>query len=311
MFDTQKFETFSMTTEAERLKLYEISKNIDLEENDCLLEFGVYFGGSLEALAMGLSENKSNLNNKVYGIDFFQTNISGDFAKIVQTDAQTLGLEHLLKIQNDKLDWLDIVKSKLNSHHNVQLIQTKSQSYTHKYGKIALIHFDLPKFYNELYEIFKISLDDIKEDCIFIFQDFFYHWSAELIAFVFYLIKNKIVEFVYGVSSSLICKNLSLSLEDLDAFKNLLQEPMQILHLLDECHLFLREKNFCGARVIFAEEYYMAVIQYATLHNNETIKNKYENIFSSIMTSYGKKMYAELEAYNFNFRATYNQDLDL
>jgi len=301
-----------MTTEAERIKLYQFSKNINLAENDCLLEFGVYFGGNLEALAKGLTSNSSfNKTNQLIGVDLFKTAKNGEFSKLVREDAKKYQVESELKIVDDSLDWFDVVKKRIIKYDNTTLIQTKASEYRHTFGNIALIHFDLPKFFNEMKELFYECLDSIKKDCIFIFQDFFYHWSAETIAFIYFLIKNKKIKFVYGVSSSLICQNIKLEKEDLKNFEIMLSNPKEIVKLLEECYEFLREYNFCGARIIYAEEYYMAVIQYTYENGFETIKKKYETILLSIMTKYGRRVYEELKSYNYNGKDIYRNDLDV
>lgn len=298
-----------MTTELERNALYELTKNLVLNHGDCILEFGVYFGGSLEAIAEGISKNKSFNNNLIVGIDAFNTLDGGDFSEIVLKDAKENNLSEYLVKMNNKLHWIEIPRSKLAHHKNVELLQTNVKHYSHTYGNIALVHFDLPKFYDDMYCIMKECLQNFKKGTYFIFQDFFYHWSAETIAFIYYLIKNNSVEFIYGVSSSLICKNMSLALEDINKFKQLMEDPDAIINLLDECHTFLKEKNFCGARVIFAEEFYLAVIQYSTQHNNKKMKEKYLHIFSCIKTSYGNTMYLDLLKYNFNGKTSFKSEL--
>jgi len=311
VFKINDFETFTMTTELERNALYELSKNLELKDDDCLLEFGVYFGGSLEAIAEGLKKNKYYNDNMIIGVDAFSTIDGEEFSKIVTKDAKANKLYDLLEKNNNKLNWIKIPESKLAHHKNLKLIQTKIEKYSHKYGNIALVHFDLPKYYDDMYCIMKECLENFQQGTLFIFQDFFYHWSAETIAFIYYLIKNDIVEFVYGVSSSLICKNVNLELKNLDEFKQLLENPEAILNLLDECHTYLKEKNFCGARVIFAEEFYLAAIQYSTQYNDKKMKSKYETIFEAIKTSYGNQMYSELEKYNFNGKKSFKGEVQI
>ncbi len=306
-----EFDFFSMTTDAERLKLYEYAKNIELTQNDCLLEFGVYFGGSLEALAEGLQKNKKYGKHKLIGIDNFETAINGEFAKILIDDAIRIGIDNKLKTKDSVISWFDYVNDNFRKYENVHILQNKASEYIHNFGSIALIHFDLPKFFREMQEILNKCIPYIKDDCIFIFQDFFYHWSAETIAFIYYLIKNSIIKFEYGVSSSLICRNNSLKIYHLEYFNKILQDPMLIVTLLDECHDFLRENNFCGARVIYAEEFYIAIIQYSTMHNFIEMKKKYESILNKIITKYGEKVFDEVKKYNYNLIDIYKKDLNI
>jgi hypothetical protein len=308
MLNTQ-YDLYSMTTEQERDILYNLTKNLNLSNNGSILEFGVYFGGSLEAIVKGVQENQSFSNNKVIAIDAFATVKDGAFAKLVLQDAKANKVENLLKITEDTIDWKNIPERQFSEFDNVILLQTKIENYSHTYGKIALIHFDLPKFFDDLESILNKCMNDIQKDTVFIFQDFFYHWSAEIIAFIYYLLKTNTIEFVYGVSSSLICKNISLTTKQLEEFKQILQQPDLVLELLEQCHIFLKEKNFCGARVIFAEEFYLAIIQYAALHNFDKIRTKYQEIFSFIQTSYGEKMYRELLQYDFNAKESFKREI--
>ena len=44
-----------------------------MSKNDCILEFEVFFGGSLATLSLGLKSNAIYNNNKLIGIDTFAT----------------------------------------------------------------------------------------------------------------------------------------------------------------------------------------------------------------------------------------------
>jgi len=300
------FSIVSMLSEIEKKFLYEIVQTIELEEDDCILEFGVFLGGSIEPMALGLSKKK--IKNKIIGVDAFRCSLDGSFRTYVEADVSKMNLEHLYLFIDKDLDWFNIANFNLSKYSNIKLIQTESRKYKHSEKNIALIHMDLPKFYIEIHEILDEILPYMKKKCVVVFQDFFYHWSAELIAFVFYLMKHKHVQYVYDASCTLAVENISLSRECIEIFKNKINDYDFMKQHLVECIEYFDTATFFTSKVSRIETLRLALIQYAKVNNDETIVTQQYDILKEKSSNHFLRLYKELESFQFDIRKLYEED---
>lgn len=149
----------------------------------------------------------------------------------------------------------------------------------------------------------------LKPGAFIVFQDFFYHWSAEIIAFIYFLIKNEKVAFQYAQDPTLAVKNINLSRKDIEDFKLVLQSYEKTRDLLFESIEFLnihiqpRQK----------EDLYMAIVQYSTQHKDfASSKKAIELVGFPDASDHVVKVHQELAEYNFNLRQSYlNNFIDL
>lgn len=301
------FNVYSMVSIPERERLYELARTYNFDEYDTILEFGVFFGGSSEALALGLAENPTFCGQKILSLDSFNCPTNGAFYPILMQRAAMIYAVNQLEFSNDHVDWLQFVKNNLNIYPQIDLIQMDARDYTHNAGAIALLHLDLPKFFNEMYTIFKSVMNHVKDDAYILFQDFFYHWSAETIGFVYYLIKKGVINMEYASGATLATRRISLDMNDIDEYRNLLSDYKSIIGLLIEA------VEFIGPKVTFLqkESLYMAVFQYAYFHNDkETLQLVIGWINHPNQSKNVLNIYNELQKYDFNLKKLYQQELD-
>lgn len=301
------FNVYSMVSIQEREKLYELARTYNFEEFDTILEFGVFFGGSSEALALGLAENPTFYGQNILSLDSFNCPTNGAFYPILMQRAAMIYAVNQLKFSSTHVDWLQFVKNNLNIYPQIQLIQMDARDYKHNDGPIALLHLDLPKFFDEMYTIFKNVMSHIKDDAFILFQDFFYHWSAETIGFVYYLIKKGAVRIEYTSGGTLATKRINLEMSDIDEFKNLLSDYNSIINLLIECVEFMSP----NVTVIQKEFLYMAVFQYAYFHKDyKSLQLALKWINHPNQNKNVLNIYNELQNFDFNLKKLYQNELD-
>lgn len=304
-----EFKLYNMLSHEEKEKLYDLAINIKLDNNDCILEYGVFFGGSLEALNLGISRNKNFKNNKLIGIDSFYASKEGAFYDIVLERAKLNNIEEKLEIAEEYVDWFDSVISAFGQYSNIELIRSLPKKFTlNNKNKIAILHLDLPKFYKELSEIFENIICNIRKGTIIVFQDYFYHWSAEIIAFGFYLIKNKRVKCKYIEHSTLAVENNNIIKEDIAFFSKKISDREYILNLLIESIAFYRDQINNHQLAIL----YLSITQFCYVSNFKIDFKYYNNLIKDIYDKnentrkYINWMYEDIKKYNFDLYNLYN-----
>ena len=274
------FSILSMLYTEEKVKLYEISKSLKLKSNDCILEYGVFFGGSLEALYLGLQENKTFNSHEVIGVDSFYASKKGDFYSLVIEYADKSNDKNKLEITYEYVKWYKYVQSSLSKYKNINLIKSLPNNPILKNtNHIALLHLDMPKHYKELRSILGNIINNIKSNTIIIFQDYFYHWSAEIIAFGFYLIKNDLIKLEYSCMNTLGTSNNAVSEKDLELFDAKINDKEYIFSLIVESIDYFKDKVNNHKLVIL----YMAAAQYAYVNK---FNNKFDYYIQNINQMY-------------------------
>ena len=191
--------------------LEEIAINICFNHSESVIEFGSFFGRSTACICIGLLKNNSfkHEGNFFYTYDSFKSDINGGFLKHVLSYAKSNKLEHLLDYNGSKVDFYKIFyhfcKSYIDSGILIPEQVSLSNSFS-KPGSIKLIHIDSPKFYKDFKIILFRFFPKLKLGSFVIFQDFFYHWSASLIAVCGYMISEGFLSIERTAASSLLCK---------------------------------------------------------------------------------------------------------
>ena len=303
------FTVYSMLTQQERESLFKLAKNTPLKKGDTILEFGVFFGGSTEALGKGLAFNKTSGRNKIFAVDTFCCSESGGLYDIVFERAALVNATQFLEKNGSAVDWYKYVQNNLKHFENIELLQQDSKSYEHDGSPVAILHLDLPKFYSEMHVILMKIVGFLKPGAFIVFQDFFYHWSAEIIAFIYFLIKNEKVAFQYAQDPTLAVKNINLSRKDIEDFKLVLQSYEKTRDLLFESIEFLN----IHIQPCQKEDLYMAIVQYSTQHKDfASSKKAMELVGFPDASDHVVKVHQELAEYNFNLRQSYlNNFIDL
>ncbi|MDA7937825.1 hypothetical protein N9B71_02075 [Pirellulales bacterium] len=308
-FGVKTFTVYSMLTKQERENLFRLAKNTPLKKGDSILEFGVFFGGSSEALGKGLALNKTSTENKIFAVDTFCCSKPGGLYEIVFERAKLVDGTQFLEKNGSTVDWYKYVQSNLKRFENIELLQQDSKGYEHDGSPVAILHLDLPKFYSEMHIILAKVVGFLKPGAFIVFQDFFYHWSAEIIAFIYFLIKNEKVAFQYAQDPTLAVKNINLSSKDLEDFRLVLQSYEKTRDLLFESINFLK----MHIQPSQTENLYMAIVQYSTQHQDVASSEKAMGLVGFPNASdHVVRIHQELAEYNFDLRQSYlNNFIDL
>ena len=222
----------------ERSMLYSTVKSVPLEKNDCIVEFGSFFGRSTNCIAQGLVANSNySPNCKFYTYDSFQCDEKGWFAPHVLKAAKVGQVEELIKQKNGKIDFEKVFLHYLNSYieaNVVTCIKSELNETVPPIETIAFMHIDAPKYYEELQLILDNFFPKTKVGGVIVFQDFFYQWSATLILPIAILIEKEIVSVEQSAASSLVCRILKIpSKKDLNELHKIMQNDNQSENYFD------------------------------------------------------------------------------
>lgn len=210
-----------MIKEIEQKNLYALARQCDFSDpNAVAVEFGTFFGRSTACIAAGIKDNPTvrlerRIHSPLVAIDSFScARTGGGFAYHVLGKAQQAKIEHLLHMDQNKIDFKPIFDHYLASYLSPQpgisiplLLPVRSEitNLPTCENPITLMHIDAPKFYQELHPILLKYFPCLILGGIVIFQDFFYHWSASLIACIAILIREGFLIPSHSVASSLVC----------------------------------------------------------------------------------------------------------
>ncbi len=232
----------------EQQNLFNLAQNIELKNDDCVVEFGTFFGKSTFCISEGLSINEGKNNTKFYAYDSFTCHKEGRFKKFVIEEAKKTNLQVLVKKEGDYLDFSNIFKYFLEDHLNsgvVELMQfTLKKSFPKSKNNIKLMHIDSPKFYDELEIIYERFFPLLNKKSIVIFQDYFFQWSATLIASVQYLIEENILSILNTAASSITTiVNEKIDLKKIKELKQNMENIEFILEMIDKAILNTNKYN--------------------------------------------------------------------
>jgi hypothetical protein len=304
--DLYMFQVYSMLSMQERYRLYLAAKEISLNPNVILLEFGVFFGGSLEALSLGLSENPNGGKigrGRIIGVDAFECLAAGTFHGIVLERAGIAGYPEKLQFNEGMVNWKSLVHENLKGRINVELVKAAASAYRHDGSSIALVHLDLPKYFREMETILVAIVESLKPGGLVVFQDFFYHWSAEIIAFIFYVLERGGFEPLYLQDSTFAMKNTGLNVELINGFSRELADADSIVNILlrlvqyvDKAVTDTQRASLCLAVYQFARgNRIFSVAQDMERHLN--LQNPTVHVADALK---------EMEGYDFNLKKLYS-----
>jgi hypothetical protein len=232
MFDQKKISAIpGMIEPIEQKTLYELMSQLRLEPNDQIVEFGSFFGRSTVCIAQGLIDNPSrHQSNKVHAFDSFGCAIAGGFAPYVEEFSRIGGVSGLLSNNDGKLDFSPIFEHYLSEYIKQGLVYPVKaeidESVPEDLRQIVFMHIDSPKHYEELRVVVERFFPLLKSGAIIVFQDYFYHWSATLIAAVEAMRQMNFLAYHFSAASSLITQirsestaNLVITIDELMADK--------------------------------------------------------------------------------------------
>lgn len=241
MFDQEKFAAIpGMIEPIEQKTLYELISQLNLKPDDQVVEFGSFFGRSTACLAQGLIDNPSlHKSNRIHTYDSFGCATEGGFSPHVEALSQAGGVLHLVRKEQGRLNFYSVFEYYLSEYLRCGVVHpVKAEiedSVPEDLSRIALMHIDSPKHYKELRVLLERFFPLLKSGSIIVFQDFFYHWSATLVAAVEAMRQMNILTYHFSAASSLITQIRSETAADLViAIDELMADKTGVVNLIND-----------------------------------------------------------------------------
>ena len=196
-----------MTTATRNMNL---TARLELESDDCLVEFGSFLGKSTASICYGLAKNTGvNNSTKIFAHDSFRCHSKGSFLPHLLKHCKQANVEHLLEITGDYFNFFPVFEYYLAEFIDSNLLIPRQleliESFPSK-SNIAFMHIDSPKMYSDFKPILFRFCPKLNKGSYIIFQDFFYHWSSSLIAIIWALVSRDIITPIQAASTSLVCE---------------------------------------------------------------------------------------------------------
>lgn len=222
----------------EQTTLEKLASNISFHPNDIVVEFGTFFGRSTACIAAGLSANPSfKHGGKFFAFDSFSCDLNGGFYPHVLNFASAHGVAHFLKYKDNKVNFFEIFYYFVNSYIEEGIIHPIEKEIVESMppdGEISLMHIDSPKFYEEFKVILFRFFPHLRKGGLIVFQDFFYYWSASLIAACAYMVERGFISIIASSASSLICRvDRVFDFEGIQEMDLTMQKESEVGRLID------------------------------------------------------------------------------
>ena len=289
---------------------------IDLNPSDIFIEYGSFFGRSSNCIIEGIINNKTYSKNNLFLVyDSFRCKSDGIFAEIVYQFARLGKVENLIEKDENFINFRKIFNHFISSNTPIEVYECDLQEIKPITQPIAFMHIDSPKFYSDFRYILINHFPNLKIGAIIIFQDFFYHWSATLIAIVELLIQKNFIEVNETAATSLKTTVLKkLSERDIEEINDIMASidinktiEQSILRFSSQQNTVDRIHNFLPRLMLANIQYYFEKgnILEANRHWDNYIKN-YPQVEQSVINDL-----EELKSYSFSIRSLYELDHNL
>jgi hypothetical protein len=307
-----------MIETCEQILLQECAKNINFDQHDIVTEFGTFFGRSTSCISAGLKENDS-FNNKrcrFYAYDSFECDLSGGFYPHVYSFAKQSNLENCLEIKGSTVSFYPIFKYYLDYYIKSEILFPEKEELKNSFPKgecIKLMHIDSPKFYNEFKFILYRFFPRLKIGSFIVFQDFYYHWSATLIAVIGMMVKEGFLSFEKSAASSLLCiVKKPFNLEEINKINLAMYGGgSTVAELIDFAIEMSNKNNEIDRREIFQPRLNLAKVQwlFENKEHNKAVQEieKFFNQKNKANNSLVNDFF-ELMRYGFSIKQLYNKD---
>jgi hypothetical protein len=181
-------------------------------DNGAIVEFGTFFGRSTTCLIKGaLNWWSPERPPAVYAFDSFSCIGGHGFAAEVMMWAEKFGVTRLLEVESDHINFRGVYDHFVGEAEAQGVLQTTTSELRNSQwpgDRIALMHLDSPKFYEELKFVLTRFFPALVPGAHVVFQDYFYHWSAGLIAGTQLLIEWGFLAMERSAASALVTKVL-------------------------------------------------------------------------------------------------------
>lgn len=317
MFDPVKIASIpGMIEPIEQQTLYGLASQLSLRPGDQMVEFGSFFGRSTECLAQGLRDNPDRKpSNKVYTFDSFRCAVQGGFSVHVNAFAKSGNTAGLLVADEDRLDFYPLfehyLKEMIESGVVLPIRAEIRDSEPEDILQIALMHIDSPKFYEELRFPLDRFFPRLRDGAIVVFQDFYYHWSATLIAAVEAMRQMGLLQYHFSAASSLVTQvNGVVDLHVLTELDRQMDDPIQVNRLITEA--ISASKTIQTDRSdIFIPRLWLAAYQHLWEQHKSEEATSLLVKFLSAGEKWGQPVlndYFEMMRYRFSIRKLYEMD---
>jgi hypothetical protein len=300
----------------EQKMLQDVCSKIHLNPSDIFIEYGSFFGRSTNCIIEGIANNKTNPEKATLLVyDYFKCACDGSLAKYVYAYAKIGNVENLILKKDGLLNFRGIFDHFASNNIPMKIKECKLHEIESISNPIAFMHIDSPKFYSEFKYILTNHFKNLRPGSVIIFQDFFYHWSATLIAVVELFIEKKFIEVNETAASSLkttVLKSFSIAnieeidhiMTSIDINKIIEQSILRFSNqqnIIDRIHQFLPRLMLANIQHYFEK----GNIKEANIHWNNYLNN-YPQIEHSIINDL-----MELKSHNFSIRNLYELDRNL
>ena len=289
---------------------------IDLNPSDIFIEYGSFFGRSSNCIIEGIINNKTYSKNNLFLVyDSFKCKSDGIFAESVYQFARLGKVENLIEKDENFINFRKIFNHFISSNTHIEVKECDLQEIKPITQPIAFMHIDSPKFYSDFRYILINHFPNLKIGAIIIFQDFFYHWSATLIAIVELLIQKNFIEVNETAATSLKTTVLKkFDAQDIEEINDIMASidinktiEQSILRFSSQQNIVDRIHNFLPRLMLANIQYYFekSNILEANRHWDNYIKN-YPQVEQSVINDL-----EELKSYSFSIRSLYELDHNL
>lgn len=176
----------------ERLNLFHTCQR-ELSGNGVAIEFGSFLGASTAAIQHGLRTNPLLTSQTQFHIvDCFRTPLTSQFAEHVRNFSLRGHVDHLLREEDGWLSFYDAFMSHIDANDpHVNVHRCFLSDFSWEPEPVEFLHLDLPKDWQQASYIASTIFPSLVVGARVLFQDFGYHWSAELIAMIGHLAAMK------------------------------------------------------------------------------------------------------------------------
>ncbi len=219
MFDPSKIP--GMIEPGEQRMLRGLAASHQVRDGGAIVEFGTFFGRSTACLANGALTwwTPAHGAPALYAYDSFGCAEDGGFARHVDGFSRNHGVGPLVRRTEGRVDFYPVFNHFVGEAETIGLLKstvTELRDARWSGGPIALMHIDAPKFYEELKVILQHFFPSLIPGGFVVFQDYFYHWSAGLIAGIQLLIEGGFIRMDRSFASSCVAHVLKVpSLDDM------------------------------------------------------------------------------------------------
>lgn len=197
MFESNKIP--GMIEVGEQQLLQELAASPFVAENGAIVEFGTFFGRSTSCLLNGAASWWSPAHGKpaVYAFDSFGCAEQGGLAVHVNGFARAGNVAHLITGGSGRISFKPIFDHYVGAAERSGMLRsttTELRDAQLSCDRIALMHIDCPKFYDDMKFILFRFFPALVPGAVVVFQDYLYPWSATLIAAVQVLVDKGFLE---------------------------------------------------------------------------------------------------------------------